>query len=233
MCVSKSKQYCLICKASFTVLLMKILSTKSVFILIIFLLSLTWLLAQDFETYLKKSNEKFKQGNYAGAIKDLDKALEENKNSAEAYQKRGRSKRYAGNILNAVSDYNTALRINPNNGNAYIGRGQAKLRMQDYEAAISDYNTALQISPKSVHLKNILYNRALCKNKLARFDEALLDYNKVLEINAEDMKALVNRGVIRYNKGEVRQACADWLKAKGLGSKKAGDNAKRACQCCM
>ena len=191
------------------------------------------LLAQNAQELLQKANEKLKRGDYNGAIKDYNDALKENPNLSEAYQKRAKSKRMIGNLNGAIEDYNSALRINANLSNSYLGRAQTLFKSGNFEAAIRDYNTFVSQSPNSKHLADILYNRGLAKMKLRDFDSALEDFNQVLKIQENDVKALVNRGYILYQKNEIRPACTDWLKAKNLGNEKAQRNAKRACQCCM
>ncbi|MCU0446752.1 MAG: tetratricopeptide repeat protein [Microscillaceae bacterium] len=207
---------------------------NSKWIIFALLLSLiTWVFAQSANELLQKGNDKMKRGDYGGAIKDLNDAIKENPNLSEAYQKRGKSKRKLGNINGALEDYNTALRINANLSNSYLGRAQVNIQLGNYEAAIGDYNIFLQNNPNSPHTTAVLYNRALAKNKLKDIDGALADYELVLKNQPDNPKALVNRALIRYNRNEIRPACADWLRAKKLGNEKAAQNADKACQCCM
>src|SRR5437016_8996754 len=54
-----------------------------------------------------------KQKDYDGAIANLTKAIELNRNYAEAYYQRGLARRQKGDIDGAISDYTSAIRINP------------------------------------------------------------------------------------------------------------------------
>lgn len=197
------------------------------------LLVFTVLLAQNAQESLQKGNEKLKKGDYNGAIAEYNEAIKENPNMSEAYQKRGKSRRMIGNLNGAMEDYNTALRVNANSMNSYLGRAQTFFKSGNFEAAIRDYNIFISQNPSSKHLADIYYNRGLAKIKLKDYEGALEDFNQVLKIQENDVKALVNRGYILYQKNEIRPACNDWVKAKNLGNEKAIRNANRACQCCM
>lgn len=190
-------------------------------------------LAQDTTEKLKDAQRKFERGNYIGSIETYNEVIEMDQANFLAYQERGRSKRFIGNLQEALNDYNTSLRINPNHADAYIGRGQTYIRTQNYEPAIQDYNLALQAQANSSYTKVILYNRGLAKQKLADYQGALQDYNQILDVAPEDVKTLVNRGLVNYLLDDPRAACEDWIKAKNLGNTIAKRNAEQACQCCM
>jgi tetratricopeptide (TPR) repeat protein len=203
----------------------------SIFLLVISNISVG--LTQEFEDVYKKGIEKLKQGNYTGAIKDLDEAIKANNQSAGAYQKRALAKRKIGNLQGAVADYTSAIRLNSNLADAYLGRAQTKIKVGEYESAIADYNTVLQYKPNHPKLTEVIYNRGLAKLKLKNYAEALTDFQTVLKNKPEHIKSYTNIAFIKYQQGQIRSACADWLRARDLGSERAKNNANKACQCCM
>ncbi|NJO03318.1 MAG: tetratricopeptide repeat protein [Bacteroidia bacterium] len=196
-------------------------------------LSSPLLLAQEVPQLLSTADQRYKQGNYTASIEACNQALELESAHYEAYQKRARGRRMLGQLENALQDYNTALRLNPSYAPAYLGRAQTKIRLQDYAGAIQDYNLALQINPSTAYQKAILYNRALAKQKTGDLAGALKDYDYLLEYFPDYTKALVNRGLIKYQQNGPREACPDWIKAMKLGSVIATQNAERACDCCL
>ncbi len=185
------------------------------------------------QEYFDDGIVKFKNGNFIGSANDFDMAIKEKNDWGEAYLKRARSRRYAGNYESAIEDYTIALRINPNAKQAYAGRAQAYLKTRNYNLAIKDYDLAILHLPNAPYLNSLYFNRGLAYQKSLKPKEALQDYTQVLQNDPEHAKALTNRGIIKYQQKQIRQACQDWIKAKKIGNEKAKKNVNKACQCCI
>ncbi|TAE47744.1 MAG: tetratricopeptide repeat protein, partial [Cytophagales bacterium] len=92
---------------------------------------------------------------------------------------------------------------------------------------------AIQYLPNATYIKSLYFNRGLAYQKIKKDREALQDYTQVLQIEPDHTKALINRGIIKYQQKQIRPACQDWIRAKKLGNQKAEKNVKKACQCCI
>ena len=73
-------------------------------------------------------------------------------------------------------------------------------------------------------------NRGLLKQQTGNIDGALEDFNSSLEIDLQQPVILLNRGVIRFNRGDKAGACQDWQKAAQLGDKQAAGFLASYCQ---
>jgi tetratricopeptide (TPR) repeat protein len=106
--------------------------------------------------------QKYKQGDYQGALADYNRLIKANPRSANAYYNRGLLK--ATNLQDypgALADYNRAIKIKPTYDAAYTNRGNLKAtNLQDYQGALADYNRAIQIKPRNA---NAYYNRGILK----------------------------------------------------------------------
>jgi len=60
------------------------------------------------ENFFIQGNEKYKKGDYQGAIQAFSQAIVLNPNYAEAYNNRGSARRTLGNSQGAIADYNQA-----------------------------------------------------------------------------------------------------------------------------
>jgi hypothetical protein len=56
------------------------------------------------------------------------------------------------------------------------------------------------------------------------------DYNIAIELKPDNHMAYFNRGNTRLNLGDKKLACADWSKAKELGSDAADERIKEHCR---
>jgi len=80
------------------------------------------------EEYFKSGVEKADSGDYQGAIKDFNKAIELNPKYAGVYNNRGV----------AIEDYNKAIKINSKYAKAYFNRGLAKLVLGQKDSGCLD-----------------------------------------------------------------------------------------------
>jgi tetratricopeptide (TPR) repeat protein len=188
---------------------------------------------EDNTDYWQVALDRIKATNYGEAVRALDKFIEKNQSNASAYQKRAFAKRKMGNNEGAMSDYTNALNYNANLTEAYLGRAQARIKAGNYEQAIEDYNQTLTRQANHPKAKDIFYNRGLAYLKMKKLKEALQDFREVLKLESDNALAWVNIAFIHYFSGEIRKACADWLRARDLGNEAAKRNTQKACQCCM
>ena len=94
------------------------------------------------EAYIYSGNEKTVAGDYLGAIKDYNKAIEINPKHALAYHNRGLAKGYLGDYRGTIEDFNKAIEINPNDALVYYLRGGAKLGLGQNDSGCLDLSKA-------------------------------------------------------------------------------------------
>jgi tetratricopeptide (TPR) repeat protein len=108
-------------------------------------------------------------GNYANAVKDLDRALALQPDS-NTYAARGWLNLVERRApLVALDDFQAAIRLNPANGDAYNGRGFARVLLGHYRQAIEDAEAALRLGPRD---PRTLYKAArIYAQAVGRLDE--------------------------------------------------------------
>lgn len=163
--------------------------------------------ADDF--YIQ-GEEKYKKGDYQGAIAAYDQAIVLNPNYAEAYNSRGFARYTLGDNQSAIDDYNQALRIDPKNAIAYNSRGMSRYRLGNKQGALEDFNQALRIDPKN---DTAYSNRGNIRSDLGDNRGAIEDYNQALRISPNFSQAYYNRGNTRSELGDKQGAIADYDQA--------------------
>ena len=93
--------------------------------------------------------DKYKQGDYQGAIADYTKAIEINPQDVGAYTNRGIAKNGLKDYQGAIADYNKALEINPKDAIAYSNRGASKELIGDLKGACDDWRKAVDLGHQS------------------------------------------------------------------------------------
>lgn len=102
-------------------------------------------LAQTAEEYLVRGIQKFQVGDFKGAIKDTNKAIELKPNLAVAYYIRAGAKGSLENYNGAIEDFNKVIEIDPNNAGAYYGRGTARLEIRQIRDGCLDLKRAQEL----------------------------------------------------------------------------------------
>ena len=105
--------------------------------------------ANDAVFYYDRAGEKFRNGDYYGAIADLSKAIEINPYDAEAFNNRGYVRRLNNDYYGAIADAMRAIEINPNYGLAYANLGTAKDLLGDIKGACADWKKAFDLGDQS------------------------------------------------------------------------------------
>lgn len=92
-----------------------------------------------------QGTDKFHQGDYQGAIADLDQAIELNPENAFAYNNRGNTYYALQKYPQAIAEYDKAIALNPDYAEAYFNRGLAHTLMGNKAQATQDRLKAKQL----------------------------------------------------------------------------------------
>lgn len=170
------------------------------------------------EALLRRGYEKYRAGDYQGAIADYDESIRLDDQNADAFNERGLAKYALQDYQAALSDYDEALKLDDRHSNTYGNRGLAKHALRDYQGAIEDYNQAIRLNPQYAY---VYHNRGLSKYNLKDLQGALSDYDQALRIDPSRADTLQSRGRTHYDLGKYRAALANYDQAIRLD----GDNA--------
>jgi tetratricopeptide (TPR) repeat protein len=145
---------------------------------------------QDVPELRKSGSEKLRKGDYAGAIQDLSRVLEQSPNEWIIYLLRSEARKESGDVDGAIADATKAIALQPN-GATYAARAAAKHRKEDLDGAIQDYTEALRLRPKET---DFWVNRGAVKLHKEDLPGAIADCKKALELNPKEAVAYHNLG---------------------------------------
>ncbi|MCB0805125.1 MAG: tetratricopeptide repeat protein [Bacteroidales bacterium] len=174
--------------------------------------------------HFKNANAKYELKNYAGAVEDLNRAIELNDTYKDAYYLRALSFTKMDDPENALNDFNKVIEIDPLFADAYLNRAfYARTALKNYKGAIDDYNKYLELEPDG-NRAYALNNRGFSKFKLKNYSGALADIDESLQINPGNAYAYRNRALIHIEIDSIPDACKDLHLADSLGFEKEYGN---------
>lgn len=195
------------------------LSKNKTHLILILLVSLGFIACkQENPTHnFKNGNAKYNLKDYNGAVQDLNKAIELNKNFTEAYYVRAICYGELKKTEKAESDFNKVLILDANFKDAYVNRAfYVKEANEDYKGALADYNLFIKMNIDGDNAF-ALNNRGFVKYKMDNFEEALADINNSLQFDPTNSYAYKNRALIYIALDSIDVACANLSKAIELG----------------
>ncbi len=151
-----------------------------------------------------------KQGDYDGALADLNHALELEPQNAELFVNRGVAKEHHKDYTDALADFNHALEINAQYSDAYADRAVAENDLKDYTHATADNTRALELDPFNFYA---CLNLAISKNNNQDFAGAIDLYNRAITINSTDPHTYIFRADAKLNAKDNAGAKADFDRA--------------------
>jgi Tfp pilus assembly protein PilF len=95
--------------------------------------------------YSERGNIRRRQGDFATALVDYDRAISLDPNLVIAYYNRGICHRQIGNHQAAIDDYTHTIALDPQYFDAYYQRGKVSAQLGDRSGAIADYHQAANL----------------------------------------------------------------------------------------
>lgn len=163
--------------------------------------------------------DKNHRGDNAGALKDLNRAIQINPKLAEAYSDRAAIRVQLGDRKGALSDLDQAIRLNPQLATAYAYRGVYRAIEGNFSGADSDVNQALKLQPELGYASRgiVRWYRDDLQGAQADLDAALAKQSQFNE--AADIH--YSRGILRWQLGNKFGSMEDFNQAIALRPKYA------------
>ena len=92
--------------------------------------------------YNRRGKDRMAEGDYRGAIRLFNRAIEFAPDNLFAYFSRGQAKFHEGDYRGAITDYDQVIDLDPGYAFAYTLRGDAKERLGDKQGARQDHAIA-------------------------------------------------------------------------------------------
>ncbi len=193
-------------------------------IFISFLLSVSALKGQTYESYLESAMQKSEERNFTEAVAFCTKAIALDSTLEKAYfyragfhvamiARQNASADYE-NYKNAVADYSKVLELNDSHFESLFFRGGAHSNMGFLEMAIEDYELSISIKEDQPGVHNSL---AVAYARTRRPEKGLIHINRATELDPTYAKAYSNKGNIHDMMRQTASACENWKKAIDLG----------------
>ena len=157
---------------------------------------------------------KAKLGAYDVAIKDLEKALVEDRENAVLLNTLALIHLDIEDFEKALKYLNRSLEFHPEDAFTFANIGYVALSAGKYQKAINIYDD--QIKKEGNH-SSMFNNRGFAKFKLGQQEEAIEDINYAIELNPLNSFAFKNRAIVNFVLGKNEAACEDLQAAKKLG----------------
>jgi Tfp pilus assembly protein PilF len=145
---------------------------------------------RDAFAWAHRGRARLEQGDFDGALADLNQALRLEPEHSSWWSSRGLAYEGLHEDERALHDYDEALRLDPQDARTYNNRGLVYKAAKNYERAIRDYSQALRLDPD---WSDAYFNRANAYKALKEYDPAVRDYNEAIRLDAKWTDALFNR----------------------------------------
>jgi tetratricopeptide (TPR) repeat protein len=126
------------------------------------------------EILLKKAQEKIGNGDYTGAITDLNQAEQKDPKNLTVNLKRAFCYSQTGNYQGAIDDLTKVINAKPDEEFAIVSRGSAKNKLKKFKEALVDFDLAIKLKPDDYDAYN---NRGWAKKGLGDEDGACKDWH--------------------------------------------------------
>ncbi len=127
----------------------------------------------------------------------------------EAYNNRANAYQSKGEIAEALADLDEAIRLRPDYATAYYNRGITRYDKGDLAGALKDYDEAIRLKPGYLDVGR----EAVNTGDDGENAEATTAIDEVIPERPNYGIAYNNRGIARFDKGDVRGALADFDEA--------------------
>lgn len=213
---------------------------RNAIILLSFFLISTSLLAQQGKkqlvftaTGLTEQAQKFlDQAEYDKAIEFCDKALKAASIYREAYIVKHKAYEEQGaSAATKIENLKAAQKISLEDEELAYYLGKIHQKGARFDDAIAAYTNAINFSPEDSEFRYFyFFSRGSTYVKKHKNEEALADFTEALKLRPESTAALVNRGFCYYNLKEKTKSCADWRRARELGSNQVNSYISQYCK---
>lgn len=172
---------------------------------------------QNARAYYNWGHSLLRDGFAAEAVAPLQRAIELNKlpqnqrfitanELAQNHNRLGTAWHQSGDIAAALREYDLAVGYDPGSGIIYHNRANARAIAGEFVAAAADYVKAAELLPKDAQVR-CDYGNLFAQQQ--RHAEAVTEYTAALDRNPQLIDALIHRGTIQIEAGQLEAGYRD------------------------
>lgn len=164
----------------------------------------------DDHSYARAADAFVQAGDFVGAQKASQKALELNPENVVALNAFGTSLQGQGRLEEALSYFRKALTFDPHHPWTHHNIGVILQNQRKLEQAIVHYRKELRITPRH---GSALLNLAVALEQQGKPREAMVQYRRLLRMDPHRASAHYNLAVCLYKQGKLEQARSHYAEA--------------------
>ena len=140
------------------------------------------------EAYIERSRLLYKDGDLAGALMNLDNAVNLVSGEYQLYLNRGQIHLELENHQEALADFSKAISLSHDDVEAYLYRGDLYYSLSDFENAVKDYSQVIINSPEHELVMDSYKRRGLAYFFLNENESAMADWKTYHEHDTGDIE---------------------------------------------
>ena len=167
------------------------------------------------EAYLQRVQQKYDEGYYAAALKDLAWLLEGKPDHLGALCLRVLIQAQLGRREQAITDLALAKHYHPDGSEVQFCRGQMRLILKDGYGAIEEFSTLIQQAQAQPDAK-YFEQRGRSYRQIGERENAFKDFSNAIAIDTENAELYELRADMQKETGATEGAIADYQRAATL-----------------
>jgi tetratricopeptide (TPR) repeat protein len=147
--------------------------------------------------------DRFRRGDWAGAVGMMDKAIQLNPKYLRAYTARGAANYMLNRVARGLVDMEEAIAIDPNYATGYVGKCFLLNELEQWGQALGNCDRAIALAPKL----SIAYNvRGVVNTSLNNLAPAQSDLEKAIALDPNSYYAYNNLGLVYALRNNIQVA---------------------------
>lgn len=167
-----------------------------------------------------------KKGAYSKAIKEINRAIQEDVDNAIFHYKKGTFHLSINELEKAVLSLEMAISLDNTMVDAYINLANSKGKQSKYREVISILDAAEKRTNKNA---KVYFNRGYAKAFINEVNGAIFDFSKAISLDPNYGQAYILRGRAYMAIGNRNNACSDFNRATELNVRGARELWQQSC----
>lgn len=159
--------------------------------------------------YAGRALARYRQGYFAEAIADCDRALSINPGLTQVYTNRAVMLMVKGDLDAALADFDRVIKLRPKDAQAYDNRGNVLFDKGNLAAALADFEQAISLSPRVAAFYS---SRGQVLREIGQVDRGLADCDHAIRLDERFARGFYCRATVLYARKDFEGAVAAFRK---------------------